>query len=90
MVIIPANYESFGIAQLEALMAGCVVPILGHWPLWEDCAELQWQQLDPARLAQRCSLLCCDPLRRNRLLKLQLDYLRGHPVLATPILPGLA
>jgi glycosyltransferase involved in cell wall biosynthesis len=89
LVLIPANYESFGIAQLEALLAGCVVPILGHWPLWDGCAVLAWQGLDPAELAQRCELLCGDPRRRRRLLQRQLQYMRQHPILATPVLPGL-
>ncbi|MEX1316083.1 MAG: glycosyltransferase [Synechococcaceae cyanobacterium] len=89
LVLIPATYESFGIAQLEALMAGCVVPVLGHWPLWDGCEVLQWQGLDPAGLAQRCELLCGDPRRRRRLLQRQLRYLRQHPVLTTPVLPGL-
>jgi glycosyltransferase involved in cell wall biosynthesis len=89
VVLIPANYESFGIAQLEALMAGCVVPILGHWPLWDGCEALQWQQLDPAQLAHRCELLCGDPHRRRRLLYRQLQYLQQHPILTTPVVPGL-
>jgi hypothetical protein len=87
--MIPASYESFGIAQLEALMAGCVVPILGHWPLWDGCEELQWQQLDSTQLAQRCELLCGDPHRRRRVLHRQLQYLQQHPILTTPLVPGL-
>jgi glycosyltransferase involved in cell wall biosynthesis len=89
LVVIPANYESFGIAQLEALVAGCVVPILGHWPLWDGYPELHWQQLRADALAQRCQQLCRDPGQRQRLLESQLAYLRQHPVLDVPILPGL-
>jgi glycosyltransferase involved in cell wall biosynthesis len=89
VLMIPASYESFGIAQLEALMAGCVVPILGHWPLWDGCEELQWQQLDSTQLAQRCELLCGDPHRRRRVLHRQLQYLQQHPILTTPLVPGL-
>ena len=89
MVVIPANYESFGIAQLEALLAGCVVPLLGHWPLWDDYRHLHWHHLEAAALSQRCVQLCRRPAWRTRLLQSQLAYLRHHPVLTLPLLPGL-
>ena len=89
LVVIPARYESFGIAQLEALMAGCVVPILGHWPLWEGCPVLQWQGFSPIELAQGCRQLCSDDDLRHRLRQAQLRHLREHPIVRTPVLPGL-
>lgn len=89
LVVIPARYESFGIAQLEALMAGCLVPILGQWPLWDGCPVLQWQNLDQGALAEGCRRLCADEGLRQRLRQAQLDHLRRHPILRTPVLPGL-
>ena len=89
VVLIPANYESFGIGQLEGLVAGCAVPILGHWPLWDKCEALRWQSLDPAQLAENCKQLCSNPSQSQQLRQQQLKYLCQHPVLKTPLLPGL-
>jgi len=33
-LFLPSNYESFGIAQIEAASMYVLVPILGYWPLW--------------------------------------------------------
>jgi glycosyltransferase involved in cell wall biosynthesis len=89
LVIIPANYESFGIAQLEALAAGCVLPILGHWRLWNKCPVLQWQSFSRTHLVAQCEQICSDPIAQQRLQSRQWDYLRHHPVVSTPILPRL-
>jgi glycosyltransferase involved in cell wall biosynthesis len=42
LLLLPADYESFGFAQAEALALGCAVPVLGEWPLWLDVPELDW------------------------------------------------
>lgn len=89
IVFIPSNYESFGIAQLEALAAGCVVPILGHWPLWDACTVLQWRQASPEQIHQFCEHLCTNPKERQRLMQQQWQYLQCHPLLQVTILPGL-
>ena len=89
LVVIPANYESFGIAQLEAVLAGCVVPILGHWPLWDDFDQLHWSTKSTAEVTSLCVQICQqEPLRRT-FHQRQLAYLRQHPILSTPVLPGL-
>lgn len=89
IVFIPSNYESFGIGQLEALAAGCVVPILGHWPLWDACTVLQWRQHSPTQIQESCEHLCGNPEERQHLLRQQWKYLQCHPILQVPILPGL-
>ena len=89
LVVIPANYESFGIAQLEAVLAGCVVPILGHWPLWDDFDQLHWSTKSTAELANLCQQLCSQEGLRRKFHQHQLTYLRQHPILKTPVLPGL-
>lgn len=89
LVVIPANYESFGIAQMEAVLAGCVVPILGHWPLWEDFDQLHWSKKSIAELANLCQQLCSQEGLRRKFHQHQLTYLRQHPILKTPVLPGL-
>ena len=90
LVVIPANYESFGIAQLEAIAAGCVVPILGDWPLWDGFSVLQWQHLTADQLASHCEQLCNVSAQRQWLHQQQWGHLCRHPVVHTPILPGLA
>ncbi|QPN62532.1 hypothetical protein [Synechococcus sp. CBW1004] len=90
LVTIPADYESFGLAQLEALSQGCLVPVLGHWPLWQGFAELQWQECSGEQIANACRALCRNDPERRRLVSLQLAHLRCHPILATPFLPGVS
>ncbi|NDC36380.1 MAG: glycosyltransferase family 1 protein [Synechococcaceae bacterium WB9_2_112] len=53
LLLLPADYESFGFAQAEALAMGCCVPVLGEWPLWLDVPELDWRGLDAAAIAAR-------------------------------------
>ena len=86
VVLVPADYESFGIAQLEAVAQGCVVPILGRWPLWDGFQPLQWQNLEPAQLGAACLDLCHEPQRRRSLVDQQLAYLRRHPIQSQPFL----
>jgi len=44
VLLLPSDYESLGYAQLEAIQAGCIVPLLGKWPFWEQfdvfCGDL--------------------------------------------------
>lgn len=89
LVTIPADYESFGLAQIEALSEGCLVPLFGHWPLWDAFPALRWQGWNEARIAAACRELCHNPLRRQQLVAAQQDYLRHHPILEAPFLPGL-
>ncbi|QEY32347.1 glycosyltransferase family 1 protein [Synechococcus sp. RSCCF101] len=89
LVLIPSDYESFGIAQLEAIAAGCVVPILGHWPLWEGFEALQWQQLDDAALLAACERLAADEPRRRALALAQARHVLDQPSARAPWLPGL-
>lgn len=35
VLLLPADYESLGIAQIEAAACGCFVPVLGAWPFWD-------------------------------------------------------
>lgn len=89
LLTVPADYESFGLAQLEALSQGCLAPVLGNWPLWHDFAELQWQDWSDDQISITCRALCRYDLERRRLVSLQLSHLRAHSILATPFLPGL-
>lgn len=89
LVIIPANYESFGIAQLEAVLAGCAVPVLGHWPLWKGFEHLQWSNFQPDALALACKQLCQNEEERRRLNREQYRWIQQHPIMTTPVLPGL-
>jgi len=89
LVLVPSDYESFGLAQVEAVARGCLVPVLGRWPLWDGFAPLQWQHCDGEEVARRCLRLCLNEPLRRRLAAHQWTFLRGHPVLAAPFLPGL-
>jgi glycosyltransferase involved in cell wall biosynthesis len=89
LVLIPADYESFGIAQLEALAQGCLVPILGCWPLWDGFQSLQWQGFNPNQLATACQQICHDQGQRLALVAQQLAFLRRHPIQRQPFLSGL-
>ena len=89
LVTIPADYESFGLAQLEALSQGCLVPVLGHWPLWQGLVELGWQDWSEERVASACHALCRNHKERRRLVALQLAHLLEHPIMTTPFLPGV-
>lgn len=89
LVLIPSNYESFGIAQLEAVVAGCLVPILGRWPLWDDYFDLHWQNLSLDEISFNCQKLCQDHQQRYELAMSQWLYIRSHPITYTDMLPGL-
>lgn len=89
LVLVPSDYESFGLAQVEAVMNGCLVPILGRWPLWDDCPLLHWEQCGGEEVARRCRRLCRNEPLRRRLAARQWAFLWGHSVLAAPFLPGL-
>jgi glycosyltransferase involved in cell wall biosynthesis len=62
----PALYEPFGLAVLEAAMAGCAL-VLADIPsfreLWDGCADFV-DPRDPASLAAGLDRLIADPLRR--------------------------
>ncbi len=88
VVIIPADYESFGIAQLEAVAAGCAVPLLGRWPLWDRFHHLQWQECSDDVLAVRLRRLCCSPRLLQRIAHRQAQYIFRHPITSTAFLPG--
>jgi glycosyltransferase involved in cell wall biosynthesis len=88
VVVIPADYESFGIAQLEAVAAGCVVPLLGYWPLWDRFKHLQWQRCTDEVLAARLRRLCTSPPLRARIAHEQASYIIRHPISTTAFLPG--
>ena len=61
LLLLPADYESFGFAQAEALACGCCVPVLGDWPLWLGIPELDWRGLDgPDITYQVMTLLASD------------------------------
>lgn len=89
LVTIPADYESFGLAQLEAVASGCVVPILGCWPLWEGFPWLNWQRCSVTQLKRHCYRLSSSESLRRRLAQRQRHYLQGHSLMQTPWLPGL-
>jgi len=89
LAIIPSDYESLGIAQLEAVAAGCVVPILGDWPFWEDYIHLHFQSLPTSTLAYYCHRICSDPNERFALARSQRHYVLTHPAMAYPWLPGV-
>ncbi len=65
----PARYEPFGLAVLEAALAGCAL-VLGDVPslraLWDGAAELVPPDDDDA-LADRIGALAADACRRARL-----------------------
>lgn len=33
---LPSNYESLGISQIEAVIQGCFVPLIGRYPFWDS------------------------------------------------------
>lgn len=89
LVVIPSNYESFGIAQIEAVLAGCVVPILGHWPIWNAFHELRWNPNNPIQLAYQCEKLCRNPELLEAVHQRQIIYLSSHPIIHITPLPNL-
>lgn len=87
LVLIPSDYESFGLAQLEAVANGCVVPILGRWPLWDQFSLLHWETCTLTNIVSQCQRLCQDQSLRIRLTRLQRRYLLRHPMMHIPFLP---
>ena len=87
IVAIPANYESFGIAQVEAILSGCVVPILGHWPLWDDFKELKFANRYSENIIEFCKDICQNDELRLNTNQRQLNFLRSHPIVNTSFLP---
>jgi glycosyltransferase involved in cell wall biosynthesis len=71
LLLLPADYESFGFAQAEAVAMGCCVPVLGEWPLWLDVPELDWRGLNAAAVAARVVALLSDPAQWQRLQQRQ-------------------
>jgi len=57
LLLLPADYESFGFAQAEALACGCCVPVLGDWPLWLGIPEMDWRGLNGHSITQRIDAL---------------------------------
>ncbi|MCP9799195.1 hypothetical protein [Synechococcus sp. RedBA-s] len=89
LMVIPADYESFGLAQLEAVAHGCIVPILGCWPLWDSFRSLHWQSCSISQLSNYCRRLCSSEPLRRRLAHRQRHYLLCHPLMKTAWLPDL-
>ncbi|MCP9824128.1 hypothetical protein [Synechococcus sp. EJ6-Ellesmere] len=71
ILFLPADYESFGFAQAEALWQGCCVPVLGEWPLWIGSPELDWRHASPAELAIRIEALLNNEPQRRALVRRQ-------------------
>lgn len=65
----PARYEPFGLAVLEAALAGCAL-VLGDIPslheVWSDCALFADPE-DPDELAKQIRRLECDRCLRNEM-----------------------
>lgn len=89
LLIVPSVYESLGLAQLEAVGEGCLVPVFGHWPFWPEQPTLHWQASPVEQVAARCARLCHDDSLRHQLRCEQRAALRDHPMLDAPMLPGL-
>lgn len=89
LLILPSDYESFGFAQAEALLAGCCVPVLGEWPLWLDIPELDWRLLSPRQIAQRVQSLLGQPALLASLQGQQLQAWRHRAERNAPRLPML-
>jgi glycogen synthase len=65
----PSRYEPFGLAPLEAALAGCALVLsdIGTFrELWDGCAEF-FAPGDPAALAEALARVANDPARRARL-----------------------
>jgi glycosyltransferase involved in cell wall biosynthesis len=87
LVLIPSDYESLGLAQIEAVASGCVVPILGRWPLWDQFSLLHWDTCNRDELVTSCLRLSRQPSLLSRLSRMQRSYLLQHPMMDTPFLP---
>ena len=87
VLFLPADYESFGFAQAEALVAGCCVPVLGQWPLWLDVPELDWRNFSHEQQAQALKQLITNPDTLRRLGEQQIKAWCRRPERLAPILP---
>lgn len=89
VLFLPSDYESFGFAQAEALMAGCCVPVLGEWSLWLDVPELDWRGQPLEAWQRQLHLLMADDGRRQALVRRQLQAWARRPERKAPRLPPL-
>ena len=89
LMILPSDYESFGFAQAEALLAGCCVPVLGEWPLWLDIPALDWRMLTTNQIAQRAQTLLKQPAVLASLQREQRRNWIQRPERRAPRLPKL-
>lgn len=76
IVVIPSDYESFGLAQVEAVSFGCVVPIFGSWPLWTSFKHLKYYSTDYNYILHSLSTFCSDASLRLEMSNMQVQYLR--------------
>jgi len=87
VLFLPADYESFGFAQAEALLAGCCIPVLGEWPLWLDIPELDWRGFSSEQQAQALKQLITNPDTLRRLGEQQINAWHRRPERTAPMLP---
>ena len=87
LLLLPADYESFGFAQAEALALGCAVPVLGEWPLWLDVPELDWRGLDAVAIAARVLALLAEPEHLQRLQQRQQQAWSNRRERRSPVWP---
>jgi len=90
VLFLPADYESFGFAQAEALLAGCCVPVLGEWPLWLDVPELDWRHFSPEQQANALKQLVSNEETHCNLHEKQKNAWASRPERNAPMLPLMA
>jgi len=90
VLFLPADYESFGFAQAEALLAGCCVPVLGEWPLWLDVPELDWRDYSLEQQSQALQHLVGNDEKHCDLHEKQKKAWASRPERNAPMLPLLA
>ena len=89
LLILPSDYESFGFAQAEAMLSGCVVPVLGEWPLWLDVKELDWRGLNQAEWLQRIKAMLDDSHQWAEIQHKQRSAWLARPERQAPVLPDI-
>ena len=72
ILILPSDYESFGLAQAEALIQGCYVPVFGMWPIWLDEIEMDWRNLNTIECHNQINTLKAKPDKLSYLHSKQL------------------
>jgi glycosyltransferase involved in cell wall biosynthesis len=87
MLILPSDYESFGFAQAEAMLLGCIVPVLGEWPLWLDVKELDWRWLNVSEILDRIKAMLNDSQQWTEIQHKQRCAWLARPERQTPALP---